>query len=281
MDTSVRAFARLRPSSAGQELIKLPRRFDQQKNVQVRNLEFSLDWVFDEDATQADVFEMVGDGYIDQLLQGYNVTFMAYGQTGSGKTYTIFGPDEVLTQFASSERSLHGIAPSACEQLFEEIAGTSEETSSAWLVQCTYLEVYNGTVNDLLGDRRKNLVLRETPENGLYVEGLTHEVVSDAEQAMKALAQGNSVRTVGAMKMNERSSRGHAIFSLRLQEVSQAGVWEGEGDPAGQATAKLELVDLAGWSRQRSLTRSTAPRACKTAERRRSTLTPHFTPWVR
>jgi DNA replication protein DnaC len=92
-ETAVRVFARLRPAatSVREEHLSVPRRFGQQKHVQVRNLEFSLDWVFDEDATQDDVFEMVGDG-VSALLQGYHCLVLAYGQTGSGKTHTIFGP---------------------------------------------------------------------------------------------------------------------------------------------------------------------------------------------
>lgn len=31
--------------------------------------------------------------YIDEILNGFNLTIFAYGQTGSGKTYTMFGRD--------------------------------------------------------------------------------------------------------------------------------------------------------------------------------------------
>lgn len=233
-ESSVEVYVRLRPAHGGQgeSDVSISRRFGQQKHVQVRNLEFSLDWVFDESASQEEVFEKVGAN-LPMLMEGYKVTIMAYGQTGSGKTYTMFGPQEVLERFATSDSSLYGCGPRACYQLFTAI----EQSPSAakWRVECTYLEVYNTAVNDLLTGR-KNLILRETAEGGLYVDGLSSEVVDNATDAMAALNRGQTNRVVAAMKMNDRSSRGHAIFSVKMRQ-------EGEGR---SVQSRLDLVDLAG-----------------------------------
>lgn len=48
---------------------------------------FTFDRAFGENATQNDVFEVVGVPITQACLQGYNGTIFAYGQTGSGKTY--------------------------------------------------------------------------------------------------------------------------------------------------------------------------------------------------
>ena len=58
-------------------------------------------------------------------------------------------------------------------------------------------------------------------------------------QVIAALSRGNAHRVVAAMKMNARSSRSHAIFSLSLTEMSAGGERSGEA-------GKLSLVDLAG-----------------------------------
>ena len=81
------------------------------KSVTVKSIEFSLDWVFDTDATQEDLFEIAARDRITALLGGYNVTLIAYGQTGSGKTHSMFGPDEVLTDFQSVAPELYGLVP--------------------------------------------------------------------------------------------------------------------------------------------------------------------------
>ena len=40
--------------------VTVAKRFNQQKSVQVKNLEFSLDWIFDTDGQQEDVYEIAG-----------------------------------------------------------------------------------------------------------------------------------------------------------------------------------------------------------------------------
>ena len=60
---SVGVFARIRPRATDEPAdpsVVVKRRFDQQRTVQVRNLEFSLDWVFDADAAQEDVYDFMG-----------------------------------------------------------------------------------------------------------------------------------------------------------------------------------------------------------------------------
>ena len=54
---------------------------------------------------------------------------------------------------------------------------------------------------------------------------------------MRTIARGNAKRIVAAMKMNARSSRGHAILTLYVEEVGMLGAVK---------TSKLNLVDLAG-----------------------------------
>ena len=55
------------------------------------NQVFPMDRVFSPDASQEQIFEIIGYETILDILNGYNGTIFAYGQTGSGKTYTMFG----------------------------------------------------------------------------------------------------------------------------------------------------------------------------------------------
>ena len=85
----------------------------------MRNLEFVLDWCWDQDATQEEVYNRGLRERVAWVLDGFNTTILMYGQTGSGKTHTMFGPDDVLdiNTFATSDRSLHGVMPRACTQV--------------------------------------------------------------------------------------------------------------------------------------------------------------------
>lgn len=49
---------------------------------------FHFDRVWDEDATQADVFADI-EPLALSVVDGYNASIIAYGQTGSGKTFTM------------------------------------------------------------------------------------------------------------------------------------------------------------------------------------------------
>ena len=57
--------------------------------VRVGDENFQFSHVFDQAASQEDVFEHAGRCVVETTLRGFNSTVMAYGQTGSGKTHTV------------------------------------------------------------------------------------------------------------------------------------------------------------------------------------------------
>ena len=192
-DLSIGVYARVKPSNNRADSIVVSRRFEQQKDLQIRNLEFTLDWVFDTDASQEDVYSIVAEQRVMRVLQGYNVCLLAYGQTGSGKTYTMFGPDAVIDDWKHSEQEQHGLAPRAFSAFFDGLQHLPDETQ--FLVTVSYVEVYNDQCNDLLGGR-KALRLREAHDGHVAVDGLSKEVVSTAAEVMETLRRGNSNRCV-------------------------------------------------------------------------------------
>ena len=103
---SVGVFARFRPGADAprDKSIVVRKRYGTQQDVQVRNLEFSLDYIFDTDASQEEVYEIVAEQRVARVVQGYNVCLLAYGQTGSGKTHTIYGPDKVLDDYVRNAK---------------------------------------------------------------------------------------------------------------------------------------------------------------------------------
>lgn len=202
-------------------------------SILVRNLEFTLDRIFDERASQEEVYEVVGRDRVAQVVKGFNVCLVAYGQTGSGKTHTMFGPEEVLTNWRGAPADQHGIALRAMSDLFEAAA------ADAYTITCSYVEVYNDTCIDLLAHEKKALPLRELPSGTPFVAGLTEEEVASVDSALSALSRGTARRATAQMSMNARSSRSHAVFSLALR--GSAGATDGS-----TTSGKLVLVDLAG-----------------------------------
>jgi kinesin family protein 16B len=85
--------------------------------------------------------------------------------------------------------------------------------------------------------------VREHPKEGPYVEGLGKHEVKDYRSIAALLETGNSHRATASTKMNDASSRSHAIFSLIVtQAVFECGL-------PSETRSKLHLVDLAGSER--------------------------------
>ena len=111
-------------------------------------------------------------------------------------------------------------------------------------------------VRDLLakGSQREGLKVRMHPQHGTYVDGLSTKAVTNAESTIKLIAKGNDRRSTAATKMNNASSRSHAIFTLHVIQytVQPPGGAHGPGPAAYQhkaITSKVHLVDLAGSER--------------------------------
>ncbi|XP_040389718.1 kinesin-like protein KIF17 isoform X6 [Cygnus olor] len=172
---------------------------------------------------------------VEGVTEGYNGTIFAYGQTGSGKSFTMQGVVDPSTE--------KGIIPRAFEHIFESIQ-CAENTK--FLVRASYLEIYNEDVRDLLGaDTKQKLELKEHPEKGVYVKGLSLHTVHSVVQCERIMETGWRNRAVGYTLMNKDSSRSHSIFTIHMEICTVD-----EGGQDHLRAAKLNLVDLAGSERQ-------------------------------
>eukprot|EP00038_Savillea_parva_P015756 m.14830 g.14830 ORF g.14830 m.14830 type:complete len:708 (+) comp3203_c0_seq1:338-2461(+) len=200
--------------------------------VGVGPLSFAFDHVFGPDIKQVDVYNRVARNIVSSCLEGYNGTIFAYGQTGTGKTFTMEGE--------RNPPELQGIIPNSFAHIFGTIRDAHADTR--FLVRCSYLEIYCEDCFDLLGkDPRKKLKLREHPEKGIYVDGLSPWVARDVEQLDEVMARGNKNRHTAKTNMNDRSSRSHAIFILTIERSDKLA----DGKESFRM-GRLNLVDLAG-----------------------------------
>ena len=193
---------------------------------------FDYDRFFGPDADQASVFSEVAH-VIQSALDGYHVCIFAYGQSGSGKTYTMEG------QHGNDTNA--GIIPRALNQIFETAAHLAERGwSYNFAVQ--YIEIYNETVRDLLGDGAKDLDVKLHPQTKKpHVPGAKRVPISNGDEARALLTEASSRREVAATGMNDRSSRSHTVFTLCISGTND--------DTGNTCKGVLNLVDLAGSER--------------------------------
>ncbi|XP_038241456.1 kinesin-like protein KIF18B [Dermochelys coriacea] len=195
-----------------------------------KDLKFVFDQVFGESATQEEVFQPTTKEILDGVLNGYNCSVFAYGATGAGKTYTMLG----------SEKS-PGIMYLTMVELYKRIEARKEEKSCEVLI--SYQEVYNEQIHDLL-EPKGPLAIREDPEKGVVVQGLSFHQPKSAEQLLEMLASGNRNRTQHPTDVNATSSRSHAVFQIYVKQQDRI-----VGITQDLQVAKMSLIDLAGSER--------------------------------
>ncbi|XP_034531581.1 kinesin-like protein KIF15-A [Notolabrus celidotus] len=204
---------------------------------------FTYDHVADMDTSQDSVFSSVAKNIVESCVNGYNGTIFAYGQTGSGKTFTMLGPSE-LDNFTDE---LRGVIPRSFEYLFFLINREVEKSgqSKSFLCKCSFIEIYNEQIYDLLDTASASLFVRENIKKGVFVDGAVEKFVKSAAEAYQVLSMGWRNRRVASTSMNRESSRSHAVFTMTLESK------ESINEVVNIRMSQLNLVDLAGSERQK------------------------------
>lgn len=170
------------------------------------------------DRQQQYVYECAGKPLLDKAFDGYNVSIFAYGQTGSGKTYSMIGTD-----------SCPGLIPRFFDDLFENKLKRDKLVSNSH-IEISYYEIYNEKIFDLLRSTKepvttgknsnlRNLQIREDKQKGPYIVGLQTLSINSAKDAKMWLDIGNKRRATAYTNMNDKSSRSHSVFQIRLTQM--------------------------------------------------------------
>ncbi|CAK0805515.1 unnamed protein product, partial [Prorocentrum cordatum] len=188
------------------------------------------------------VFDKLGVALLDKAFHGFNSTIFAYGQTGSGKTHTM------LNHKADADN--RGLIPRIADSLYARIAEeTAKHETRKFLVCCSFMEIYNEIIFDLLVARKNQpkggLEVKEQKGLGVYVKDLQEMVIETSEKLQNVLEKGFEHRQTASTKMNDVSSRSHCIFVIKLHQKDTE-------DGTKNTFSKLNLVDLAGSERQKS-----------------------------
>ena len=92
----------------------------------------------------------------------------------------------------------------------------------------------------------KDLKFKESPDKGIYVEGLTEIYINSVEEFIELIDYSHQQRAVSNTKLNQFSSRSHSIFMLEITQNYS-------NDYSKKGT--LYLVDLAGSEKVKKLLR--------------------------
>lgn len=191
-------------------------------------VKYHFDVFHGEQTTQQDVFLSSVKPILPHILNGQNASVFAYGPTGAGKTHTMMG---------SSDQP--GVIPRAVRAVFNMVKAKDEDEGWDYSIGMSYLEIYNEKVLDLLSPSSQDLPIREDKDKNILIPGLTHTTISSFSDFDKHFVPASLNRTTASTKLNQRSSRSHAILLIKVVRTQQAL-------PHRQQTGKLYLIDLAG-----------------------------------
>lgn len=123
--------------------------------------------------------------------------------------------------------------------------GAHDPDTIYYKLSCTYLEIYQEQIYDLLADGCDNTIplsIREDQNKGVYVEGLKEVPISSSNEAYNIFLKGEENRRVSSTKMNKASSRSHAVFTITIHSKKGNKVH----------SSAFHIVDLAGSERQKA-----------------------------
>ena len=191
---------------------------------------FAFDSHFSPEALTQEIYQKSVKPLILTSLEGINTTIFMYGQTGSGKTYTILGEKEFLKEDSQiilkhclkdesqrGGRKELGILLLSIGEMFERIKKDEEKT---YMVKCSYIEIYNDTVYDLLKPlhsiKTENITINEDQNKEFFLKGVTEQCINNCDEILEMLKQGEINRHYAETNMNHVSSRSHTVFRIAI-----------------------------------------------------------------
>ncbi|OAP65448.1 hypothetical protein AYL99_01420 [Fonsecaea erecta] len=194
---------------------------------------FQFNSVYEQHATQQEIFDAEVAPTVKHLFLGYDVTIFAYGSTGTGKTHTMRGGKSLADR---------GMIPRLLSSIYRKSRAIEKSGSgeTAVDVAMSYYEIYNDRVFDLFEAPEKRtatgLPIREAEGGKTVVVGLTEMPCASLKDFEVLYDKANANRSTGATKLNAHSSRSHAILCVKVTITT----------PTETRVSTASAIDLAG-----------------------------------
>jgi len=198
---------------------------------------------FEQTSTNDDVYRVTAAPLASRAIEFFSGALLAYGQTGSGKTHTLFGSGNEA-----------GLGQRLVADILARVHARNEKNDGVTLkAYLSFVEIYQEAIEDLLvapgTKQRARLKLRAHPEHGTWVEGACEPLIETLEDALELTRVGIARRRTASHDANHRSSRSHAVLTIKL--VEELAPTTPNGRPLKLRWSRVAVCDLAGAERVR------------------------------
>eukprot|EP00960_Hanusia_phi_P015670 461826-Hanusia_phi.AAC.1 len=210
--------------------------------------QYPFERVVTEQETTPELYKKHLCDLVDHVLRGRSSSVIAFGAGETGKSFTTRGADGLVKSFGRDIfNRLRGDPNSMLSLSVLMSAITAPVQSNMTGRQITHEVLLDGLLpaGDV-GDYRGGLHVREHPSKGFFVEGLS-EVVIEKEEELEKFVE--SALTNCSTEDGRRTSGGkgaplkvHCLFSFKVRRRDANGMVD---------TAELQIVDLAGYAREK------------------------------
>ena len=203
-------------------------------NPSKQNLvKYNFTEIFWTSTSNEEIYQKICKENINQFFtKRKNALIFVYGITNSGKTYTISG-----------DLNSPGILQLSLISLFKEFQKLRCK-NNLWQLTCTYIEIYNEEVFDLLSKDKKKLRIAGTTNNKFFPQGAIIQNIESVNDFTNVLKIGELNRSKGETNVNHNSSRSHSIFRVEMSYKENLSQNKLIFEPIS-----LCIVDLAGAER--------------------------------
>ena len=153
----------------------------------------------------------------------------------------------------------NGIIPRTFDYIFNKInsMNNSQNNDEKFNIYLSFVQIYLESIQDLLDPKYKTIKIRESSNGNIFLEGIQWYKVENKEECSKLFHSGEKYRITECTKLNEHSSRSHAILILRIEHSTKVensekiNIKNLENQTTNRIIkcANLYLVDLAGSER--------------------------------
>lgn len=206
---SVRVVARIRPllkQELSKDIIVESSTSSENAAIRIPNprneseaFTFQFNSVYDQNATQQQIFDEEVAPTVKSLFKGLDVTLFAYGVTGTGKTHTMRGGKSMQDR---------GVIPRLLSGIYRRARKMEKDTAGETKVEVSmsYYEIYCDRVYDLFEAPEKRtpagLPIRDTGSR-TQVVGLTEKPCTTLKEFELLYDQANINRSTSATKVSK------------------------------------------------------------------------------